>query len=782
MKISLSLVAIDKMSRVIGDAVKKSNTQFDAMQKKIKATSEKLDKLGKDFVKVGGVIAASGIGAAHALGLTGAIPETIGLEHHLRKIGNLGKLTDEQLNTINKRLGEVSKTSNKMRNEIYEAMWVLVDQGVDPMQALDYLNVISKTATAQVAEITSVANTAFAVTENLKVPVGELQKTMDMLVYSGQEGRIGLKDMAEVFPILTQSAMLLGMRGSDAVAQLSSAMQIAIKGTKDQMQASMALNVFLQRLTAPSTVKRFADYGVNIKKVINDAIAQGKDPIYEVLAITKKVTKGDLFQVSEIFSSPQVLKFIKPMIQNLEEYKKLRNDSMSAEGIVDNNYANMLKTTTEQWKKLQITMKELFIPNLEKPLSVINKVLTTINNNPILQKGLFTLIMGTTAIGTFLTVAGGGFIIASKLVKGYGDFLGVVRNMTPVLKSGMFTGFLGDVQKLDSRMKAGIVDKFGLLKNHFLGLPSNIAKSAVALKDWTVTSVKAFPANFMTGLNSLKMGFLGIPSAIKKAIIAFRAFSLTLLTSPLGWIALAIAGVALLIFKFWKPITGFFRGVWQGLREGLAPLKPAFDQLVTALQPVIAPIKAVFDWFKKLFKPVEDVGGAAENMGIKFGRALADIILKFTELIKKVFDFGAKIGDMLSNGILSKLGKTREAIGKHAQIIRDHLPHSPAKTGPLKDLNKLKISETIAANIKPFPIVAAMQNTLKSITAPLKGNVARGNFGSNSSSGVVIHYSPTITITGSENKEEFRKMLKQHKDEVVSIFRRETERLERVAY
>jgi phage-related protein len=103
---------------------------------------------------------------------------------------------------------------------------------------------------------------------------------------------------------------------------------------------------------------------------------------------------------------------------------------------------------------------------------------------------------------------------------------------------------------------------------------------------------------------------------IKTAIISFRAFSLTLLTSPLGWIALAIAGIAFVIYKYWKPITGFFKGVWQGLKEGLAPLKPAFNSLVKALEPVIKPIRAIFDWFKKLFKPVEDTGGAAEKMGV----------------------------------------------------------------------------------------------------------------------------------------------------------------------
>lgn len=149
------------------------------------------------------------------------------------------------------------------------------------------------------------------------------------------------------------------------------------------------------------------------------------------------------------------------------------------------------------------------------------------------------------------------------------------------------------------------------------------------------------------------------------------------------------------------------------------------------------------------------------------------------ELITKVFEFGRKIGDMLANGILSKLGKTKEAIGKHAQIIRDHLPHSPAKTGPLKDLHKVKIVETIASTLKPLPLMNAMNKTLGVFSGGFKANV-RG--GSSAPASIVVTYNPTITISGTESKEEFLKMLKKHKDEVVNIIKREFERKERVAY
>ena len=284
----------------------------------------------------------------------------------------------------------------------------------------------------------------------------------------------------------------------------------------------------------------------------------------------------------------------------------------------------------------------------------------------------------------------------------------------------------------------------------------------------------------MSGLNAFKKGFLAIPNMIRTAIIAFRAFTVTLLTNPLGWIALAISAVAFVIFKYWKPISGFFKGIWQGLKEGFAPLMPLFQRIGQAISPLIKPIQVVIGWFKKFIKPVEDTGGAAEKMGVKFGKAIAGIIVKIVELITKVFEFGKKIGDMLAGGILSKIGKTKEAIGKHAQIIRDHLPHSPAKTGPLKDLNKVKIVETIASTIKPFPLMAAMNKSLGFVSSGLKGNVARGKSGV--SAPITVNYNPTVNLGGNASKDDFAKMLKQHKDEIVRIVKLETERQMRLAY
>lgn len=786
LKVSLTLVAFDKMSRVIRDAVDKSNDEFDKLQREIKNTSDMLDKLGQNMTKVGGALTLAGGGLAYKLGITEAIPEAFQMEHRLRELGNVGQLSAKQLEDMDKRLASISRYTNQMRPEIAEGLNVLVASGIDPTKALDYMNVIGRTATGEQAAIEDISRTAFAVSDNLKVPIDDLAKSMDILAMSGKEGRFELKDMATAFPSLTAGAAMLGMKGTPAVASLGAALQVAMKGAGEASEAANNLENFIQKVTAPLSVKNFKEtFNVDLKRVLLDAAAAGRDPILEVIELMSQLSGGDIFKVSEVFQDKQVLNFIKPMMQNLDEYKRIKASALSAEGVVDSDFEHMMETTNEQFKLLKINMKELVFPHLHKPIELINNLLTKINNNPLLQKGLFGAIIGTIGLGILLTVLGTATIIIGKFVGMYGTFLKYARDLTPVLvqnsqklmqflglNSATSGGFIGNIAQLDKNLRNGLI-------NGIKTLPANISKSALSLKDWTVTSIKAMPANFINGLKAFKTGFLSIPNLIKNAIIAFRAFSVTLLTSPLGWIALAIGVVALVIYKYWKPILGFFKGMWQGLKEGLQPLMPLFQRMGKALSPILAPIKAIVDWFKKLIKPVEDTGGAAEKMGVRFGKAIANIIVKLVELVTKAFEFGSKITSMLAAGIMSGIAKVKGCISQVAQVIRDHLPHSPAKTGPLKDLHKVKIVETIASTLKPLPLQNAMTKTLGVFSGGFKANV-RGRTSTPAS--IVVTYNPTITISGSESKEEFLKMLKKHKDEVVNIIKREFERKERVAY
>ena len=134
-------------------------------------------------------------------------------------------------------------------------------------------------------------------------------------------------------------------------------------------------------------------------------------------------------------------------------------------------------------------------------------------------------------------------------------------------------------------------------------------------------------------------------------------------------------------------------------------------------------------------------------------------------------------------GIKSMASKPIQAIQDVVKKIREYLPFSPAKRGPLMDLHRVKIVETIAQAIKPAPLVRAMQVTTAAammattpvtpvMTKPIEPAKINSIFNTQAGGGSVsIVYNPTITIGSgsSQDKQAFIDMLKQHKDDIARI-------------
>ena len=126
---------------------------------------------------------------------------------------------------------------------------------------------------------------------------------------------------------------------------------------------------------------------------------------------------------------------------------------------------------------------------------------------------------------------------------------------------------------------------------------------------------------------------------------AFMALSVTMMTTPVGWVVLgiaaAIAAAAVLIYKYWEPLRAFFAGMWSGLSgiftdmgaaladvfspftAALEPLKPLFEGVSTAISGTV-------QWFRNLLSPVElSSDGLADvyDKGYSFGTMLKDFLV-----------------------------------------------------------------------------------------------------------------------------------------------------------
>ncbi|AGN38709.1 tape measure protein [Rhizobium phage RR1-B] len=129
------------------------------------------------------------------------------------------------------------------------------------------------------------------------------------------------------------------------------------------------------------------------------------------------------------------------------------------------------------------------------------------------------------------------------------------------------------------------------------------------------------------------------------------------------------------------------------------------------------------------------------------------------------YDQGAALMDTMAAGMRARAAVVVEEIQRMTQTIRDHLPSSPAKVGPLSDIHRLKFGETIAGSIRAKPMVKAMRAAsaatmaAAAISAPnvatastgadaARAQVARASVQSAASggSGNTYHFNPSVTV------------------------------------
>lgn len=166
----------------------------------------------------------------------------------------------------------------------------------------------------------------------------------------------------------------------------------------------------------------------------------------------------------------------------------------------------------------------------------------------------------------------------------------------------------------------------------------------------------------------LVMGKMGIAGGVLSGVLRGLAGAFTwvmravgllgrvLLMNPIGLLVTAIGVAAYLIYQYWEPISGFFRGLWGQVKEAFNGGIGGVSALVLNWSPLglfHAAFATVMQWFR------------------------IEVPTKFTE-------FGANIIQGLANGIKGAIGWVVDAVGGVADrtigLFKEKLGiHSPSR-------------------------------------------------------------------------------------------------------
>lgn len=878
MTLGITLMAFDKMSRVISNACNQSNDEFSKLQNKIKNVSDTMEKVGKTMTVVGAASVAAGAGILYAM------QKPIKAFADLEDASNGLKMTMMDKNgNVSKYFGEISKQAVQLGNDLpgttadfYDVAASLQALGVSEkavaggvLKSAAYLGIALKRFGVdyqQAAEYAAKFKEALAIDEK------EMMPFMDLIQRTAYMG-VSAEQMKYAFSKVSGTVQLFGMTGLKAATSLTPLVAMLIKTGKTGEVAGSSLNHAMTKAFDISSKIEKLENKAHKKTKKSKGLSESQKETLSILKTLKfndskgnfagienfiaqldKLNKYDVQKKSNILKtifgeSGETLDTAKYItMKGVKGYQAIQKQ-MEKQASLDQKVKLGLSSLNNTWEAFTGTITntlaligDSLAPELKNITNKLNaftgKVFDFIKLHPRLTKMLSWGALGLGAslvvLGSFSIAIGGASFAIGKMTEGYGKFLDISRKLTPVLKQNAIqllkqSGLsrTADFIKNPSLNK-GLAQANPYFKNQGYGsllgnLNQDIFKNSKSAKTFDKIFNKEtytkMPSNLMGAFNkqltssertlelfkrnsnmnfiqissnfkkfagslSVKSMFTGALSGIWSVIRTFGILNLTLLTSPIFWIGIAIGSAALLIYKYWKPITAFFKGVWQGIVIATKPLHPAFAKIGKALSPLIK-------WFKGLIKPVDDVGGKSQALGLKVGTAIGGCINWVVKFGKQLWDLSKPFRDLI--GWIAKIALKLQPLywlfkgGKWAfdmttkdgngKVTKHHtgLRLSPNEHWAviLKNEAVLNPKEAEIYRKNGLGKTVNLPSISHNFTAPRTKETLMKNIQS-SQKPIVVHNSPTFNITGSENakdiENQIQKALAQNSRELVRLF------------
>ncbi|EMA0459335.1 phage tail tape measure protein [Enterobacter hormaechei subsp. hoffmannii] len=156
------------------------------------------------------------------------------------------------------------------------------------------------------------------------------------------------------------------------------------------------------------------------------------------------------------------------------------------------------------------------------------------------------------------------------------------------------------------------------------------------------------------GINAIiaAAGLLGTVFTVAGGAIVTAVGAISL---PVVAVASAVVAGALLIRKYWEPISAFFSGVVEGLKTAFAPVAEIFSPLTPVFGSIIEKLRGVWQWFTDLIAPVkatQETLDRCKNVGVAFGKALAEALTAPLNVFNRL---SGKVGWLLEKfGVIKK--------------------------------------------------------------------------------------------------------------------------------
>lgn len=755
-----------RMQRLNSDLLRVSRTmeQIERQQRRLSAVSATNDALKSNRMALYGQ-GAETYGIARTLGapVMASVKQYSSFESQLRDISVTGDLDSRQEQAIGTAIRRASLQVNQLQESLLGGVGQLVADGMNPQQAATFAGMLGKAATATKADMTDLAKMTYAFSDALKITdAKELEQAFGIAATGAKLGSFELKDMAKALPGMAKAFAARGIYGKDAITQIVASLEVG-KGSGSAEEAVTNMSNWLAAMGRGDTTQKYAKAGVDYQGSMQNYVAQGLSQYEASLMIANRFIDGkgkafvqqwkaagsrgdqegqqklmESFGLAEVFTDIQTVNHLLSMRQGWDKYQsnKQEMNTPSAMATLDKDAAKQNDTLEGRWRRTQIgfndsaisigeSLRPALIQLGETFIPIMNSVGKWIAANPQLVSGTIQVI---------------GALLAFKMAT-IGLKLGLNLLISPFVN---------------------------VWKNAVL-LRANWLRLSLALGEggklrWLVTGFSAVAKGAGTLASVLGGGLVrGLMLAGRAVLFIGRA----LMMNPIGLIITGVAVAAYLIYRYWGPISAFFKRLWAQVTSAFSS---AWSGIKSAWGSVTGWFSGIWGSIKTAFNGgIVGIGKLIMNwspLGL-FYKAFAGVMSWFgVDLPKNFTDFGGNLIAGLVNGIGNKLAAAKDTIVNFGNSISGWFKetlgiHSPSRvfmgfgdnigqgaaiglqrTTPLAALAGQRLATEMTPDVPRIPspeIMAAGYSGRGAATA-----------GGGTSGGIQVSFNPQFYLNGKE--------------------------------
>jgi TP901 family phage tail tape measure protein len=400
-----NVTSLIEKERQLAAELAKVNTQIDR-QKRLNAFSAdtaRIDRRGDQLQSSGKDNLVGGAGLAAPLILAGKA--AMDFSSGMVDIQQKAELSNAETAKMATNILNLARAAHQLPEDMRSGVDVLAGFGLDPRQAVEMIGPIGRLGTAFKVDLADGAGAAYANLNNLKVPLAQTGKALDIMAAGGKAGAFEVKDMARWFPQLTANLQALGETGTPAVADLTAALQMAMNTAGNADEAANNIANLLGKINSPTVIAAFSKkFGVDLPAAMAKFQKQGMSSMEAFAAATQKATGGDTKKLGWVLEDRQAQMGVLALIQNMDKYRTIRQQiATGSGGTVDAAFGQReAQDASIAWSSFRGTLSELAItlgatllPSATAFFGTVNTVIQSVSSwaraNPGLASGLATL-------------------------------------------------------------------------------------------------------------------------------------------------------------------------------------------------------------------------------------------------------------------------------------------------------------------------------------------------------------------------------------------------------